>query len=76
MEAMGVYWITLYDILEEYGFEVYLVNPADSKNLHGRKTDVQDCQWIRELFSMGLLRKNFVPENTIRELRCYTFERR
>ena len=72
MEATGVYWITLYDILETADFDVYLVNPADSKNLPGRKTDVQDCQWIRELFSMGLLRKRFVPQDYIRELRCYT----
>lgn len=72
MEATGVYWITLFDILEASGFDVYLVNPADSKNLPGRKTDVQDCQWIRELFSMGLLRKSFVPVDFIRELRCYT----
>ncbi len=72
IEATGVYWITLYDILEQNGFEVYLVNPADSKNLPGRKTDVQDCQWIKELFSMGLLRKSFVPKDSIRELRGYT----
>lgn len=72
MEATGVYWLTLYDILESSGFDVYLVNPADSKNLPGRKTDVQDCQWIMELFSMGLLRKSFVPKDFIRELRCYT----
>jgi len=72
MEATGVYWITLYDVLEQSGFDVYLVNPADSKNLPGRKTDVQDCQWIKELFSMGLLRKSFVPKDFIRELRCYT----
>ena len=72
MEATGVYWITLYDILEASGFDVYLVNPADSKNLPGRKTDVQDCQWIKELFSMGLLRKSFVPTHFVRELRCYT----
>ena len=72
MEATGVYWITLYDILETADFDVYLVNPADSKNLPGRKADVQDCQWIRELFSMGLLRKSFVPPDYIRALRCYT----
>src|SRR5678815_3150463 len=44
MEATGIYWVTPYDILEEAGFDVTLVNPADSKNLPGRKTDVQDCQ--------------------------------
>lgn len=72
MEATGVYWITLYDILEERGFDVTLVNPADSKNLPGRKTDVQDCQWIQQLFSYGLLRKSFVPEDLVRKLRVYT----
>ncbi len=72
MEATGVYWITLYDILEEMGFDVTLVNPSDSKNLPGRKTDVQDCQWIQQLFSYGLLRKSFVPEDIVRKLRVYT----
>ena len=71
MEATGVYWITLFDILEELGFDVTLVNPADSKNLPGRKTDVQDCQWIQQLFSYGLLRKSFVPEDIIRKLRVF-----
>lgn len=72
MEATGIYWITLYDILESMGFDVTLVNPADSKNLPGRKTDVQDCQWIQQLFSYGLLRKSFVPEDLVRKLRVYT----
>lgn len=72
MEATGIYWCTLYDILEEAGFEVTLVNPSDSKNLPGRKTDVQDCQWIQQLFSHGLLRKSFVPEDLVRKLRVYT----
>jgi len=58
MEATGIYWITLYDILEAAGFDVCLVNPSDSKNLPGRKTDVQDCQWIQQLYSYGLLRKS------------------
>ncbi len=72
MEATGIYWITLFDILEELGFDVTLVNPADSKNLPGRKTDVQDCQWIQQLFSYGLLRKSFVPPDIVRKLRVYT----
>lgn len=72
MEATGIYWVTLYDILEEAGFDVTLVNPSDTKNLPGRKTDVQDCQWIQQLFSYGLLRKSFVPEDIVRELRVYT----
>lgn len=72
MEATGIYWVTLYDILEQAGFDVTLVNPADSKNLPGRKTDVQDCQWIQQLFSYGLLRKSFVPDDLVRQLRVYT----
>jgi transposase len=72
MEATGIYWLTLFDILEELGFDVTLVNPADSKNLPGRKTDVQDCQWIQQLFSYGLLKKSFVPPDIVRKLRVYT----
>lgn len=72
MEATGIYWITLYDILEASGFDVCLVNPSDSKNLPGRKTDVQDCQWIQQLYSYGLLRKSYVPEDIVRKLRVYT----
>lgn len=72
MEATGIYWLTLYDILEAMGFDVTLVNPSDSKNLPGRKTDVQDCQWIQQLFSYGLLRKSFVPEDLVRKLRVFT----
>lgn len=72
MEATGIYWVTLYDMLEAESFDVTLVNPSDSKNLPGRKTDVQDCQWIQQLFSYGLLRKSFVPEDIVRKLRVYT----
>lgn len=72
MEATGIYWVTLYDMLEGMGFEVFLVNPADSKNLPGRKTDVLDCQWIQTLFSYGLLKKSFVPDDLVRKLRVFT----
>lgn len=72
MEATGIYWVTLYDVLEEAGFDVSLVNPSDTKNLPGRKSDVQDCQWIQQLFSYGLLRKSFVPDDVVRKLRVYT----
>ena len=72
MEATGIYWITLYDILEEMKFKIALVNPTDSKNLPGRKTDVQDCQWIQQLYSHGLLRESFVPQDLVRKLRVYT----
>jgi len=71
MEATGVYWVTIYDMLEKAGMDVWLVNPADSKNLPGRKTDVQDCQWIQQLHSYGLLRRSFIPDETFRQLRTY-----
>ena len=71
MEATGVYWVALYDLLEQTGFEVFLVNPIETKNVPGRKTDVQDCQWIQQLHSYGLLRRSFIPDRTIRELRVY-----
>ncbi len=72
LEATGVYWIVLYDILEKIGLDVWLVNGAEVKNLPGRKSDVKDCQWIQQLHSHGLLKRCFIPEESIRELRCYT----
>lgn len=71
MESTGVYWIILYDVLEQAGIEVYLVNGRDVKNLPGRKSDVKDCQWLRQLHSYGLLRKSFIPGGDIRKLRSY-----
>ena len=61
MEATGVYWIPIYEILEARGFEVLLVNARHLKNVPGRKSDVSDCQWLRELHSVGLLRGSFRP---------------
>ena len=61
MEATGVYWIPIYDILEQRGFKVVLVNARHVKNVPGRKTDVVDCQWIQELHEVGLLRGSFRP---------------
>jgi transposase len=72
MEATGVYWLPLFEILEAAKIEVCLVNGAHVKNLPGRKSDVQDCQWLRELHAHGLLRKSFVPPEKIRALRSYT----
>jgi transposase len=71
MEATGVYWVTFYDLMVNAGLDVYVVNAADAKNVPGRKTDVQDCQWIQQLHSYGLLRKCFIPEEKIRQLRTY-----
>lgn len=72
MEATGVYWYCLYEMLDLAGIEVYLVNGGHVKNVPGRKSDVQDCQWLQELHSYGLLRKSFIPTDIIRQLRTYT----
>lgn len=76
MESTGVYWIPAYLILEEYGFDVYLVNARHLKNVSGRKTDIADCQWIQQLHSYGLLEKSFQPESLTRELRSYMRQRK
>jgi transposase len=59
MESTGVYWIPVHEILEERGLEVVLVNAHHVHNVRGRKTDVQDCQWLQELHSVGLLHASF-----------------
>ena len=69
MQATGVYWIAAYDVLEEHGLEVFLVNARDTRNLPGRKTDVQESQWLRKLHTYGLLRNSFRPPDEIRAVR-------
>ena len=71
MEATGVYWIPIYDILEARGFEVLLVNARHIKHVPGRKSDVSDCEWLRDLHSVGLLRGSFRPTDGIVALRTY-----
>lgn len=71
MESTSVYWIPVFEILEERGFEVVLVNARDAKNVPGRKTDVNDAQWIRQLHAYGLLRGSFRPHQEIVALRAY-----
>ena len=61
MESTGVYWVPAFEILESYGFEVFLVNARDAKNVPGRKTDVNDAQWLQRLHQFGLLRASFRP---------------
>lgn len=75
MESTGVYWIPLYELLEERGLEVLLVNAAHARNVPGRKSDILDCQWLQELHSFGLLRASFRPGPRIAELRVYTRHR-
>ena len=69
MESTGVYWIPVYDILEERGFQVCLVNARHMKNVSGRKTDVLDCQWIQQLHTYGLLSASFRPPEQIVAIR-------
>ena len=61
MQSTRVYWIAVYDILEAAGLEVYLVNARETKNLPGRKSDVQESQWLMKLHTYGLLRNSFRP---------------
>jgi len=65
MESTGVYWIPLFQILEDRGFEVCLVNARHVKNVPGRRTDVSDCQWLQFLHSVGLLRASYRPEQEV-----------
>lgn len=71
MEATGVLWVPLYEMLEECGIDVYLVNSQHLRTVPGRKSDVADCQWLRELHEHGLLRRSFIPPESIRALRAY-----
>ena len=75
MESTGVYWIPLFGVLEDRGFEVMLVDPRRIKNVPGRKTDVLDCQWLQQLHTYGLLSGAFRPEAEIRCLRSYLRQR-
>jgi transposase len=71
MEATGVYWIPIFDILEARGIKVLLVNARHLKNVSGRKSDVSDCEWLRDLHTFGLLRGSFRPTAGITALRAY-----
>jgi transposase len=71
MEATGVYWIPIFELLEERGLAVLLVNARHVKNVSGRKTDVSDCEWLRDLHTVGLVRGSFRPTATIVALRAY-----
>lgn len=71
MESTGVYWIPVFEILEARGFEVLLVNARDVKHVPGRKTDVNDAQWLQQLHQHGLLRGSFRPRDGLVRLRAY-----
>jgi transposase len=69
MESTGVYWIPVFEILEDRGFQVFLVNARHLKNVSGRKSDVLDCQWIQQLHTYGLLSPSFRPPEHIVAIR-------
>jgi transposase len=75
LQSTGVYWLPLYDILDARGLEVYLVNARHTKNLPGRKSDVQESQWLLKLHTYGLLRNSFYPSADIRVIRTYWRQR-
>ena len=75
MQSTGVYWLPVYEILTERGFRVFLVNAAHTKNLPGRKSDVQECQWLMKLHTYGLLNNSFRPTEEICVLRTYWRQR-
>jgi transposase len=69
MQSTGVYWMPVLEILEQRGLKMYLVNARDTKNLPGRKSDVQECQWLLKLHTFGLLNNSFQPSDEIRTAR-------
>jgi transposase len=75
MESTGSYWIPVYEILEDEGFEVHLINAHHLKAIPGKKTDIKDCQWIQQLHSYGLLRGSFRPDNHGVTFRSYVRQR-
>jgi transposase len=76
LESTGVYWIPLFELLERRGFQVYLVDPRQTRQVSGRpKTDVLDCQWIQRLHSYGLLAASFRPQDQVVVLRGYLRQR-
>lgn len=76
MEATGIYWVSLFLVLEEEGFDVILVNAKHVKNVRGKKTDISDAEWIRQLHSCGLLSASFQPDAFTRKLRTYIRHRK
>jgi transposase len=82
MESTGIYWIPVFEILQQRGFEVMVVNARDAKHVPGRKTDVSDAQWLQRLHEYGLLRASFRPqaetdyENRYRQRVLHNLQRR
>jgi transposase len=66
LQSTGVYWIPVFEVLQQRGLEVYLVNARHTKNLPGRKSDIEECQWLLKLHTFGLLNNSFQPTDEIR----------
>ena len=66
MQSTGIYWMPVFEVLEEHGLKVFLVNARHTKNVPGRKSDIQECQWLLKLHSFGLLNNSFQPTDEIR----------
>ena len=75
LESTGVYWIPVFEILEARGFEVILTNARDARNVPGRKSEVNDAQWLQKMHEFGLLRANFQPNQEVAVLRTYLRQR-
>ncbi|MBF0384203.1 MAG: IS110 family transposase [Magnetococcales bacterium] len=75
MESTGIYWIPLYEMLQACEIEVFLVNARDTKQVPGRKSDVNDAEWLQQLHQYGLLRSSFLPNQEIARLRAYMRQR-
>jgi len=69
MQSTGVYWMPVFEILQQRGMEVYLVNTRHTKNLPGRKSDIAECQWLLKLHTCGLLNNSFQPSDAVRAVR-------
>ena len=70
LQSTGVYWMPVFEVLEQHGLEVFLVNAQHTKNVPGRKSDVQECQWLLKLHTFGLLNNSFQPTDEIRVARA------
>jgi transposase len=69
LQSTGVYWMPVFEILQQRGMEVYLVNARHTKNLPGRKSDIEECQWLLKLHTFGLLNNSFQPGDAVRAMR-------
>jgi transposase len=69
MQSTGVYWMPVFEILQQRGMEVYLVNARHTKNLRGRKSDSAECQWPLKLHTFGLWNNSFQPGDAVRTMR-------